>query len=124
MKFTLLTVLNDTISANVLKTKLESEEIPCFLHNENITGLLPHAQNVLGSGVRVMVPKEFLEKAIEIANLGERKLACPDCGSDNLINISSKRRQQFKLFFIILVGIIGNLPSKYSCQNCGYLFKS
>lgn len=123
MNLTHLTTLYDTVSANILRTKLESENIPCVLHNENITSLLPNAQNVMGSGVRVMVPKEFLNQALEIAELGEQKIVCPDCGSDHIVNVSNLKRKKFKFFFILLVGIIGDLPSKYSCSNCGYMFK-
>ena len=123
MKLTLLTTFDDTVSANILKTKLESENIPCFLHNENLTGLLPNAQNVMGSGVRVLVPEELLHNAIKIAELGQQKNLCPDCGSDQLVNISEQKRKKFKLLFTLIAGILVDPPSKYSCTNCGYLFK-
>ena len=83
--------MEDTVSANILKTKLESEDIPCFLHNENLTSLLPNARNLMGSGVRLMVPEELLERAIEIIDVEESEVSCPDCGSHELVNITKQK---------------------------------
>ena len=91
MKLSLLTIMEDTVSANILKTKLESEDIPCFLHNENLTSLLPNARNLMGSGVRLMVPEELLERAIEIIDVEESEVSCPDCGSHELVNITKQK---------------------------------
>ena len=64
-----LATFSNTISAHLLRTKLESEGIPSFLNNENITNLLPHYFNIMGSGVQVLVPSEKLEEAQNIAQL-------------------------------------------------------
>lgn len=84
MKFTLLTTLDNSIDANLLRAKLEQVEIPCFLNNENITNTLPHYFNMLGSGVQVMVPSDQLSRAQEIAQLNQKAITCPNCGSEDI----------------------------------------
>lgn len=122
MKLSLLTITDDTVSANIIKTNLESESIPCFLHNENLTSLLPNSSNQKRSGVQLMV-SELLEKVIEIADLQSSEISCPDCGSEELVNITKQKWKNFRLFFLILSGITGNSSQKYSCSNCGYMFR-
>ncbi len=63
MKLVLLTTIDDSISANLLKSKLESEDIPCVLINEHITDTLTHLKYTAGFGVRVMVFEDQVEEA-------------------------------------------------------------
>ncbi len=63
MSLSKLATFDNSISANILRTKLESEGIICFLYNEHFTNLMPHYFDLLGSGVLVMVPTDQLKKA-------------------------------------------------------------
>lgn len=73
-----------------------------------------------------MVPKEQLEKAIEIAQLDHDTLNCPNCGSSNVQNSIEKTKNKIKLGFIALLFTlpIGNLLNDYRCQECKYKFKA
>lgn len=125
MKLTLLTTCDNSIDANLMRTKLEHEGIPCFLNNENFTNLMPHYYNLLGSGVRVMIPDEFLEQAKEILQLREGILKCPNCKSEN---ISSKNKPFLETLKVIFIGIflaapVGNLITNFTCNDCQTEFK-
>ncbi len=53
------------MEAQILKTKLDSDGIPCMLKYDSIGMLLGITTDGLGK-VKVMVPDEFLERAREI----------------------------------------------------------
>ena len=60
-----LTVTDGLMEAEIVKSKLESFQIPCLLKFESAGRLLGITMNGLGQ-VKVMVPKEFFSKAKEI----------------------------------------------------------
>jgi len=43
--------IDSLAEAHMIKGRLLNEGIDCFLTNENITNLMPHYNNMLGSGV-------------------------------------------------------------------------
>ena len=88
MSLSLLATYDNGITANLLRNKLENEGIPCFLNNEHFSNIMPYYYNMLGSGVRVMVPTDQLERAKEIAKIDLGVLTCPNCN-----------RQTFRVLF-------------------------
>ncbi|MCP5046633.1 MAG: DUF2007 domain-containing protein [bacterium] len=60
-----LIALDGMMEADIIKSKLDSFEIPCMLRFESAGRLHGITLNGLGK-VQVMVPPEFLEKAGEI----------------------------------------------------------
>jgi len=50
-----LITCQNVFEANLLKGRLESEGIQCFLTNENFATLLPVLNGVMDSGIHVMV---------------------------------------------------------------------
>lgn len=52
--------------AGLAKSNLESNNIPCFLKDENLTQLIPISE------IKLMVSEIDKEKALEILNLDER----------------------------------------------------
>ncbi|WP_083631338.1 putative signal transducing protein [Labilibacter marinus] len=50
-----LITCDNAFEANLIKGRLESEDIPCILTNENISNLLPSYNHLMGSGVQVLV---------------------------------------------------------------------
>lgn len=125
MDTAIVTTCDNTINANLIKTKLESEGIPCYLFNEYSTNLLPHFFNLLGSGVQVVVHKNDLERAKAIAEIPEGKLVCPNCGSDNFtMKIAKPLNKISTMIFSFFFGIpIGNLLNHYKCRNCNSEFR-
>ena len=124
MSLSELATFDNSLTANMLKTKLENEGIPCFLNNENFTNMMPHYFNMLGSGVKVLVPTDQLEKAREIAAIDQGQLKCPNCGSTNIMNEAERATNKLKLILITLIAApIGNLLNNYCCEDCGHQFK-
>jgi hypothetical protein len=60
-----LVVTDGLMEAEIIKSKLENFEIPCMLKFEAVGRLLGITSDGLGK-VQVMVPPDYLEKAIEI----------------------------------------------------------
>ena len=125
MSLSELATFDNSLTAHMLKTKLEHEGIPCFLNNENFTNMMPLYFNMLGSGVRVMVPTDQLQLAKEIAKINNGELTCPNCGSSKIMNSVERTTDKLKLALIaiFLALPIGNLLNDYTCKNCEYQFK-
>lgn len=91
MEGVILTTCSSPIDANLIKSKLASEGIEAYLINENFTRLMPIYYNILGSGIRIMVHKEDLERARLITNIQPNKIPCPNCGLDQ-VELAFKRK--------------------------------
>jgi hypothetical protein len=67
MDFVMLRSFDNYIDAHIVKGRLDAENIPCWLKDENVSSLIvdPILTNVLG-GIKLMVPKDQLEKANQI----------------------------------------------------------
>ena len=126
MKFSILATLDNSIDAHILRTKLESEGIPCFLNNENITNLTPHLYKILGFGVQVFVPQDKLEEAKVIIGLDEGSIKCPNCKSSNITNhfLTGWNKIALTLLSLISTAPIGNLLNQYVCSDCKTEFKN
>lgn len=65
-----LMVSDGMVEAEIVKSKLESFEIPCMLKFESAGRLMGITMDGLGK-VRVMVPAEYLAEAKEIINTAD-----------------------------------------------------
>jgi hypothetical protein len=67
MEFVLLRSFDNYIDAHIVKGRLEAEDIRCWLKDENLSSLIvdPILTNAIG-GIKLMVAKEQLTRAIEI----------------------------------------------------------
>jgi len=65
-----LAVFDGMMEADIIKSKLESFGIPCMLKFEPVGRVLGITTDGLGK-VQVMVPTEYLEKAMEIIRTDE-----------------------------------------------------
>jgi Putative prokaryotic signal transducing protein len=63
------TAFDNVIAANIAKTKLDAYDIPCFLTEENFTGLYP-LKNDLFPGVRLHI---FEHDAEQVKNILEEE---------------------------------------------------
>jgi len=57
-------VFNNTMDAYILKSKLESENINCFLLNENIGSLYPNNFSI--GGIKLKISEHDIDKALDI----------------------------------------------------------
>lgn len=126
---------DNPIDAHILKAKLESEEIVCFIFDEHTIGINPLYSNALG-GVKLKINEEDLEKATEIVReLNEtpytredgKELVCPKCGS---IHIESGYKSM-RSFGAVISAIVSFLllifplyrKTVYKCKDCGHEFE-
>lgn len=112
----------------VLKSKLESEGIFCFLKNELTSQILNHVPAFI---VELQVKNTDVEQVkkimLEMGETPENGVAfvCGFCGSDKLkMKLSFIKRVQ--VFFSLLFAFSSNVPmdklfkqAKYICRDCG-----
>lgn len=67
-----LVVLDGMVEAEIIKAKLESQQIPCYIKFESAGRLFGITMDGLGQ-VRVMVPESVYEKAKQLIGIGEKK---------------------------------------------------
>ncbi len=68
MKTTLLTTVNSAVEAHLIKGMLSNNGIECMITNENVSTILPHYNNMLGGGIRIMVAEENFDQAYQLLN--------------------------------------------------------
>lgn len=109
MKFTRLTTCGNLIEANIIKGKLESEGVYCFLTNEHFSSLMPHFSGMLGAGVQVMVNRDALPRAQELLRLHTTQTpVCPECQSSRIK--MSLGKHKFRKIVVILFSLLLAIP--------------
>jgi len=131
----------------IIRSRLESEGIECFVQDELTVQVNPFISNAIG-GIKLQVRESDLEQTIEIlketgyiktedgkqpekfvhlSNLpmkNEENIKCPSCGSEEV----SKTKKAGWLFLItsLLLFITPTpfLSKKYHCFDCGNEFKN
>lgn len=113
--------------AHIARSRLESEEIPAFVADEHTINMQWLYSNALG-GVRLQVPEEFAEVALEILNedreqdlveeVGVDARSCPHCGSTDTEFHQIGRRWAF-LVFLGLDFPLFPVRDGIRCNHCG-----
>ena len=104
MAFILLRTFDNSIEAHLLKSKLESEGIECYIFHENTATLTPIAIGAISFKVyQKDFPKAY-EIMMEMQRLVPKDkngniISCPECHASKLIIIKRKQKNQFKGFF-------------------------
>lgn len=135
MALVTLKTFDNHVEAHLLKTKLESEGIPCVLFDENIVTLNP-LYNYCVDGIKLKVMEEDAARALEIVtalderpfkNEQDEKLVCPSCGSDKLYGNFTSNRNLAGLLSSVISLLLAVLPiyerKVYKCRDCGFEFK-
>jgi len=125
MKTVRLMTIDNLTEAHIIKGRLLNEGIDCFLTNENFTNLMPLYNNMLGSGIQIIVNENDIDKARNLLKdriePNNTKIVCQNCGSEN-IGLGLGRRKVLKIFNIIIALLaffpIGNLKPRYYCKDC------
>jgi len=125
MKTITLITCDTPVKANLIQGRLLNEGIECFLTNQHFTNLMPHLNNMMGSGVQVIVDENDLERARKIIadelTPDNQNIKCPYCGSEHVtLGLGNHKKGKFiqillSIFFFIP---LGNLKPKYYCQDC------
>lgn len=121
---------DSAIQANLIKTKLESEGITCFLANENFANLMPHYYTLMGSGVIIKVPESEVSSAQEVLERcfpSKSNPICPNCGSKNLTY--GLGRNKMKKWMVVLMSIFvfmpfSNIDMFFKCNDCSTEFRN
>jgi DNA-directed RNA polymerase subunit RPC12/RpoP len=129
--FVVLSSYDNPVEANIVKGRLESEDIYCFLAGEHYVGLIPLHSNLAG-GIRIFVKPEDYEKGLAILkeDLDDYKklISCKSCGSNNVHYVSTMKDPgnwfalllSFFLFFFSFATIPIHIKKVYVCDNCGH----
>jgi hypothetical protein len=116
----------DSISANIVKSKLDAYGIPCFLTEENLSNLYPGASALMNSQVRLHLFNRDVEPARQILAEStfvlqdDSVLHCPACYSTNIErdfpkNLSGNALSALRYLFF---GIFSPEKKVYRCGNC------
>ena len=116
----------------VLKSKLESEGISCFMKDELSTQVLNYLQL---NTVKLQVDKKDVEKALQIMHGSDdfkkvEAITCPDCGSKDVkmaLPLKTRLRIIFYIFKNGLTFTAGAMPKynmNYKCKSCKNKFEN
>ncbi|HEV8286966.1 MAG TPA: DUF2007 domain-containing protein [Chitinophagaceae bacterium] len=67
MQYIQLQAYDDYIEANIIRCRLEQEEIVCWLKDENTVTITPFLSNSIG-GIKLMVAEPQIQRALELIN--------------------------------------------------------
>jgi hypothetical protein len=134
MELVTLKVFDNAIDAHILKCKLESEDIACFIFDEHLVTMNP-LYNLAVGGIKLKINLHDVARAKsiirEIENLPytnnqEEIICCPKCASEDLYS-NFKSIKNFKgimasliSFFFIVFPIY--YKSVYKCKKCNFEF--
>jgi hypothetical protein len=128
MDFVVLQSFNNYLDAHLLMAKLESEDIQCWLQDENTVTLYPILTNAVG-GIKLFVNKNDLSRARqifwEVENNRKKTIECPKCKGHNVELVSTPRKAA-NWFSAILTFFLGDyalaVDKVNHCFDCGYEF--
>ena len=124
-------IYSDSTEANIALTKLQANDIPCFLTNEQMNDLLWHIKIGLG-GVRLMLHDTDFDKANQVLSIEPTAITdeqsgdivCTNCGSNN-IKLGPEVKTKFGVtsFFRLIFSLILLVPApiairSFHCFNC------
>lgn len=127
---------DNAMDAHMLKSKLESEGIVCYLFDEHTVTMYP-LYNVTIGGIKLKINESDLELAREIYNSIQTTpftndqnelIKCPKCESTDLYSDFKSMKgvngiiSAFTSFFFLLFPIY--YKSVYKCKKCGTEFKN
>lgn len=128
-----LEIYQDPALAHIIRARLESNGISCFLADENMIGINPLYNQALG-GIKLKIFEHDLEKCREIlaedeeleleetAPTTEAFMTCPYCHSTEVRN-GQATTDKFSLWTMLLSFIMLIYPfyskKAWHCFNCG-----
>jgi DNA-directed RNA polymerase subunit RPC12/RpoP len=135
MEHVTIKTFNNAIEAHILKNRLESEGITCFIRDENIVTVNPLYNYAVG-GIKLDVQETDVERAIKIlaeiedapfTDEADEVILCPKCGSDDLYANFTSMKDAKGILAAIAAFFFAVFPiyykSVYRCKNCGHEFK-
>lgn len=128
-------IFDNPIDAHLLKTKLESEGITCYLYDEHTVTIDPMV-NIAVGGIKLKIEKFDIEKVKKILQEIEGRpyvkennetLKCPNCNSIQLYSGIKSMKGFSGIISIIISFLLLVYPLHYKlvykCKECGTEFK-
>ena len=121
--YTVLTTFPYSTEAQITKSKLEAEGLSVMLLDEKTIDSDPLISQAIG-GVKLLVPDDDFEKAVNIYNeirhyeLDENgeSIPCPSCNSDHILIAPLERKNIFYMLFPFFE------KTKHICNDCKTIF--
>ena len=126
---------NDVMEAEIVKSKLESFEIPCSLSGLDTSFFNPLFNNN-NDRIKLSIFERDWDMAVKVLTnedgtkpdtLYKADIFCPKCNSDN-VESYTREKKKFNLLTFILSIFISALPADteivFQCKDCGNEFKS
>lgn len=135
MKLITIKTFDNPIDLHLLKSKLESEGIHCYVFDEHTVAINPLISQGVG-GIKLKIDEKDTQKALVILqeietgstlDEEEKNKECPKCGSIDLYtNFKSMKGTKgilsmFVMFFFVVFPFY--YKNVYKCKNCGAEFK-
>jgi len=119
-----------SIEANIVKSKLDAYDIPCFLTEENMANLYPGASSLMNFNVRLHLFAHDLERARKVLEQNhmalddDSTLTCPACKSQKIERDFPKK---LSLTFasalnVMFFGVFFPHKKVFRCLECEYEF--
>ena len=111
------------IEANIVKSKLDAYDIPCFLTEENLTHMTTH---LLSGGIRLHIFARDAERVKQVltevflSKADNDELICPECKSKKIFTHPTQQEQ--RNLNQAVIGFIFGLSKLYYCLECGNEF--
>ncbi|MDL5050168.1 DUF2007 domain-containing protein [Oscillatoria amoena NRMC-F 0135] len=125
-KIVALKSFDDSIEANIAKTKLDAYGIPCFLTEENLANLYPIRSPRFS--VRLHVFEKDKMRAEDVLNervmlTDEETTRCPQCRSTNIESGYSQKPSSLLLSILSSLFFVLFPPKRVNyCRDCEYEF--
>jgi hypothetical protein len=126
---------DNAIEAHLTRSILESENIMCFLFDENIVGLNP-LYNITVGGIKLKINQSDVDKAILIIEEIEKSaltndqgeiVKCPGCQSEDFYSGYKSMKGTKGIISAIISFVLAVFPiyykTVYKCKKCGNEFK-
>lgn len=121
----------DTMEAEIVRGRLEANDIRCFIADDNVMNSNP-VYNLMMGGVKIKVFERDLEACRTvlaeepILAEGDALISCPDCESTNVFYGPAPLKKNW--FYIILSLVVGGyyppyIKRNWICKDCGTNFK-
>ena len=122
--YTILAVFEYSTEAQVVKAKLDSEDIRTMLMDEKTIDSDPLISQAIG-GVKLLVHNNYLEKAATVYNEIRtyvkdeegNDIHCPKCNSTKILVADLQRKNIFFMLFPFFE------RKKFICNDCKTIFK-
>lgn len=135
MNLVTVKTFDNLTEAHILKTKLESEGIRCYMFDENIVALNPF-YNIPVGGIKVKIAAsdvlhaEAILSQLELmpmTNSEGQEICCPQCRSSKLYAGFKSMKGAGGILTAIVSFLFAVFPfyfkTLYRCKGCGHEFK-